>query len=195
MRLCAAACVICALFMQFSCSHTENSLYSTTHSTVVKELESTLEITGYGTSETAAKTVCTAMLSRLSNVTIEKKDNKLFLKNRSTGVRTPATTVIKLEENLYKASLQLPAPQKVMMSPVDTISFYMYFNEKPSLSTETEVSEHLALITTEIMHQLEKRFKKQLKRNGSIALDFFLIDFDPTQQRVSVTIRYISAEK
>lgn len=195
MKLFIAGVVLCAMCMHIGCSHTENSLYSTTHSTVVKELGSTLEIVGYGTSEAAAKKVCTSMMSRASNVTLEKKDNKLFLKNSSTGVRTPPTTVIQLEENLYKASLQQLAPQKVIMSPVDTISFYMYFHEKPSLSTEEEVSKHLTLITTEIMNQLEKRFKKQLKKNGSITFDFFHISFDPTQQRVSVVIHYIAAEK
>lgn len=185
----------CIIILNVGCTHTENTVYSTAYSTVYPEVSDTIDIKGYGTSEIAAKTVCKSVASRLLNVTVEKKDKTLIILSSKTQLKTPPIEVTQVSDFLYAASSKVATPARMRSKPFDTISFYMFFHEKSSLSTETEVSEHLKYITAEIMFQMEKRLKKALKKTGKITLEFLYIDFDPTQQRVPVTIHYAIASQ
>ncbi len=185
--------IVVVIVLNFGCSHSEKKIYSTAYSTVYREVSDIIDIKGYGTSEIAAKTVCKSVASRLLNVTVEKKEKTLTILSRGTQLKTPPIDVTQVSEFLFTASTKVATPLRMQSKPFDTISFYMFFHEKPSLSSETEVSEHLKYITAEIMFQMENRLKKALKKNKRVKLDFLYIDYDPLQQRVPVTIHYAIA--
>ena len=185
--------IVVVIVLNFGCSHSEKIIYSTAYSTVYPEVSDTIDIKGYGTSEIAAKTVCKSVASRLLNVTVEKKEKTFTILSCGTQLKTPPIEVTQVSEFLFTASTKVATPARMRSRPFDTISFYMFFHEKPSLSSETEVSEHLKYITAEIMCQMEKHLKKALKKNKRVKLDFLYIDYDPLQQRVPVTIHYAIA--